>query len=202
MNEGGKSWGVLKIMGTMLWLLFGVLALIAVIGGGYMWRRYMTPEPHYRARIEVIESAPFDGKRRLVLIRRDDREHLLLTGGPVDVVIETGIESENRPAPAPFSEPAAHQVAGSDNAPVARAAPQSEPRANIHADWQHVASMAAAAAMRPAAVERGGDRGPELSVNDDGPPALPTSSASATADAQHAFRAELVAERRGGDVNN
>jgi formyltetrahydrofolate deformylase len=28
-----------------------------------------------------------DGRRRLVLIRRDDVEHLIMTGGPVDVVI-------------------------------------------------------------------------------------------------------------------
>ena len=32
-----------------------------------------------------------DARRRLVLIRRDDVEHLIMTGGPVDVVIETGI---------------------------------------------------------------------------------------------------------------
>ena len=27
----------------------------------------------------------------MILIRRDDVEHLIMTGGPVDVVIETGI---------------------------------------------------------------------------------------------------------------
>ena len=35
-----------------------------------------------------------------VLIRRDDVEHLLMTGGPVDVVIETGIPSASEPADA------------------------------------------------------------------------------------------------------
>ena len=33
-----------------------------------------------------------DGRRKLVLVRRDDVEHLIMTGGPVDVLIETGIE--------------------------------------------------------------------------------------------------------------
>ena len=32
-----------------------------------------------------------DAKRRLVLIRRDNVEHLVMTGGPVDIVIESGI---------------------------------------------------------------------------------------------------------------
>ena len=42
-------------------------------------------------RVGVVESASLDGRRRLVLVRRDNVEHLIMTGGPVDVVIETGI---------------------------------------------------------------------------------------------------------------
>jgi flagellar protein FliO/FliZ len=34
------------------------------------------------------------------LIRRDDVEHLLMTGGPVDVVVETGISTARRSADA------------------------------------------------------------------------------------------------------
>jgi len=41
----------------------------------------------------VIEQASVDARRRLVLIRRDGVEHLIMTGGPVDVVIETGIQA-------------------------------------------------------------------------------------------------------------
>lgn len=43
-------------------------------------------------RIEVVEQAIVDPKRRLLLIRRDGVEHLLMTGGPVDIVIESGID--------------------------------------------------------------------------------------------------------------
>lgn len=43
-------------------------------------------------RLGVSEQMMVDGRRKLVLIRRDDIEHLVLTGGPVDVVIETGIK--------------------------------------------------------------------------------------------------------------
>lgn len=42
-------------------------------------------------RLGVVEAANVDGRRKLVLIRRDDTEHLIMTGGPVDVVVETGI---------------------------------------------------------------------------------------------------------------
>ena len=42
-------------------------------------------------RLEVVDHANVDSRRKLVLIRRDGVEHLVTTGGPVDVVIETGI---------------------------------------------------------------------------------------------------------------
>ena len=47
----------------------------------------LPPEP----RLSVSEQATVDGRRKLLLIRRDDVEHLIMTGGPVDVVIETNI---------------------------------------------------------------------------------------------------------------
>ena len=43
-------------------------------------------------RLDVVEQSSVDGRRRLVLVRRDDVEHLIMTGGPVDVVIETNIQ--------------------------------------------------------------------------------------------------------------
>src|SRR5665213_2173277 len=42
-------------------------------------------------RLAVIDAATVDGRRRLVLIRRDNVEHLLMIGGPTDVVIEPNI---------------------------------------------------------------------------------------------------------------
>jgi flagellar biogenesis protein FliO len=42
-------------------------------------------------RLAVIDAAAVDGRRRLVLIRRDNIEHLLMIGGPSDVVVETNI---------------------------------------------------------------------------------------------------------------
>jgi hypothetical protein len=42
-------------------------------------------------RLAVIDAATVDGRRRLVLIRRDNIEHLLMIGGPTDVVVEQNI---------------------------------------------------------------------------------------------------------------
>jgi hypothetical protein len=39
----------------------------------------------------VIDTVPVDGPRSLILIRRDQVEHLLMIGGPTDVVIEPNI---------------------------------------------------------------------------------------------------------------
>jgi flagellar protein FliO/FliZ len=42
-------------------------------------------------RLSIVEVAPVDGKRRLVLLRRDDTEHLVLVGVDNAIVIESGI---------------------------------------------------------------------------------------------------------------
>ncbi|PRD41567.1 hypothetical protein C5748_21035 [Phyllobacterium phragmitis] len=42
-------------------------------------------------RLSVMDAAAVDNRRRLVLVRRDDIEHLILIGGPTDVVVEQNI---------------------------------------------------------------------------------------------------------------
>ncbi len=44
-------------------------------------------------RLSVVETAPLDGRRRLVLIRRDDTEHLIVLGPSSELVIESGIKA-------------------------------------------------------------------------------------------------------------
>jgi hypothetical protein len=43
-------------------------------------------------RLGLVATASVDNRRKLLLIRRDEVEHLIMTGGPVDMVIETGIK--------------------------------------------------------------------------------------------------------------
>jgi hypothetical protein len=42
-------------------------------------------------RLAVIDHASVDARRRLILVRRDNVEHLLMIGGPTDVVVEANI---------------------------------------------------------------------------------------------------------------
>ncbi len=42
-------------------------------------------------RLAVVDSAAVDSRRKLVIVRRDNVEHLLMIGGPSDVVVETSI---------------------------------------------------------------------------------------------------------------
>jgi hypothetical protein len=54
-------------------------------------KRFFTPKMR---RLEFIERTRLDGGRKLLLVRRDDVEHLLLIGGPIDLVVESGITAE------------------------------------------------------------------------------------------------------------
>ncbi len=94
-------------MSSLLWpffvLVFFVSAAVAALWG---YRVYTTGDmsfslawlfpPRPEPRLAVMEQASVDSRRKLVLIRRDDVEHLIMTGGPVDVVIETGISDSQR----------------------------------------------------------------------------------------------------------
>lgn len=76
-----------------------VLALAFVIGLilaiGWLARRAGLAMPAVargrQRRLRVVEMIALDPRRRLVLVRRDNREHLLLIGGVTDLAIETGI---------------------------------------------------------------------------------------------------------------
>jgi flagellar protein FliO/FliZ len=94
--------------------LFALLAALA-IGAAWIVRGYLNGVspvaaifgPRPEKRLAVVEQASVDGRRRLILVRRDDVEHLIMTGGPVDVVIETGINTPREPVAAAEHERAA-----------------------------------------------------------------------------------------------
>ena len=77
-----------------------ILTLIAalVVAAGIVWlvRRFGPGAQAYARgripRLSVIEEIPVDrSQRRLVLIRRDNVEHLLLIGGRTDIVVELNV---------------------------------------------------------------------------------------------------------------
>jgi|GEM_PF-4506100 len=77
-------------------------------------------------RLDVLEGAVIDSKRRLVLVRRDNVEHLLLIGATQDLVVETGITSPSRTGAAKKAPPP-KQAAKSAQAPEQAPAPSPEP---------------------------------------------------------------------------
>jgi hypothetical protein len=72
-----------------------VLGLIA--GAAWVVRRFGTGRIGSAAtrgrqpRLGVVDHASVDSRRRLLIIRRDNVEHLVMVGGPTDVVVETNI---------------------------------------------------------------------------------------------------------------
>jgi hypothetical protein len=72
---------VLALIGATFWLIrrFGGTRVGAAAQRGR------------QPRLAVIDAAPVDGRRRLVLVRRDNVEHLLMIGGPSDIVVEQNI---------------------------------------------------------------------------------------------------------------
>ena len=118
---------VLALIGLTAWLVrrFGANRLGSAARGR-------------QPRLAVIDAATVDGRRRLVLIRRDNVEHLLMIGGPSDLVVEPNIvravpardvPRDQRGAPA--GETPARQTSTIENGwplqPVTEPAPVSRP---------------------------------------------------------------------------
>ncbi|QQR34681.1 flagellar biosynthetic protein FliO [Devosia oryziradicis] len=68
-------------------------------------------------RLAVVDSLALDPKRQLLIIRRDDVEHLILVGGTQDIVVEAGIAIEEAAAAQPQRRPIP-MVAGRKPAPA------------------------------------------------------------------------------------
>ena len=80
---------------TFFFAFVVVLALIGVVA--WLIRRFASNRLGTNTnrgrmpRLAVIDAAAVDGRRRLVLVRRDNIEHLLMIGGPTDIVVEPNI---------------------------------------------------------------------------------------------------------------
>jgi len=101
-----------------LTFLFAFIAVLALIGvAAWLVRRFATSRLGANTnrgrmpRLAVIDAAAVDGRRRLVLVRRDNVEHLLMIGGPTDIVVEPNIvrampgRDQIAPRPATAGEP-------------------------------------------------------------------------------------------------
>ena len=85
-------------MPQALTFFFAFVAVLALIGlAAWLVRRFAgnrlgaNTSRGRMPRLAVIDAAAVDGRRRLVLVRRDNVEHLLMIGGPTDIVVEPNI---------------------------------------------------------------------------------------------------------------
>ena len=86
--------------GFVLAAVLAVIALVAWLVRRFGAKRFGGAAGNRQPRLAVIDAASVDGRRRLVIIRRDNVEHLLIIGGPTDVVVETNIVRGNAAATA------------------------------------------------------------------------------------------------------
>ena len=85
----------------------GCLALVLWIVRNRPSSPFIRGGRNRQPRLAVLDAAAVDTRRRIVLVRRDDVEHLILIGGPTDVVIESRIAIAPAAAPAETDQAAA-----------------------------------------------------------------------------------------------
>src|SRR5437588_860507 len=109
------------LTGPLKFVAAFALVLLRIGAAAWLVRRFGATRIDASARgrqprLAVIDSAAVDGRRKLVIIRRDNVEHLLMIGGPSDVVVETNIVR-------------GAAVATRDAPPARNGAPETMPRA-------------------------------------------------------------------------
>jgi flagellar biogenesis protein FliO len=90
---------VLAGYGGRFLLATAIVSVALIVFIGMLWilkRRAPTSfvarvKRNKKSRLQVLEHAAVDTRRQIVLIRRDDVEHLVMIGGSTDIVIESNI---------------------------------------------------------------------------------------------------------------
>jgi len=143
-NVAGPGY-VAAILWTFAALILLVVVLLVIkVVRNLTFGTFVAGGRNRKTRLAVMDATAVDSHRRLVLVRRDDIEHLILIGGPTDVVVERDIRlvaprrpaltgdsgqqqaaaprpRASQPAPAPARQPPAP-------APAPAAEPVSPPR--------------------------------------------------------------------------
>ncbi|PHP66608.1 hypothetical protein CSC94_13055 [Zhengella mangrovi] len=137
---------------AVTWIV-AVLVILVLFLHALRMVRAMLPGTYVRGgkskhRLAVVDAAPVDAKRRLILVRRDGVEHLLLIGGAGDVVVEPAIGHGPAAMPRPAQGPG--RTAGPARQPAPPAQPRQPARAEQEMDRERAASIAAAVAAAPA----------------------------------------------------
>ena len=96
-------------------VIFGLVAVIGLIGIAALIARKagvasLPASMGRKRRLTVSESLPLDARRRLLIVRCDDREHLIILGAQSETIVDTGFEANvtedasETPSRNPFAE--------------------------------------------------------------------------------------------------
>lgn len=117
-DSGGTAITAVLALGIVL-----VLIVLLVWALKFVFKASTSVGRGRNRRLTVVDALALDTKRQLFIVRRDNVEHLILTGGPQDVVLETGIAIDS---PALLRQPVA--VAMPEKRPVAEETKPASPR--------------------------------------------------------------------------
>ena len=200
--------------GTLLNAAFALgIVLVLIVIGLWLLKLFTTAGQRLgrmnEKRLQVLETATVDGKRKVMIIRRDNVEHVIMTGGPQDLVIETGIAV---PEPQPMRRPAARPAAAAAapkpaepadiSTPITPDRPVTRDTVDRLRDLTRPAPLKPRVALRHTALLRPvgpGEKpvipmGPELAVDNSGGP--PVDSARAGASEESGGKVGLVGRNR------
>ena len=135
---------------ALMWTVIALIALLVLlvvvrIVRGLTFGTFVAGGRNRKARLAVMDATAVDSQRRLVLVRRDDVEHLILIGGPTDVVVEQNIRLL---APATARRPA------EETAYAPQPQPQAQPAPASHPPVTRAVATAAPVAAQPVATPR------------------------------------------------
>jgi hypothetical protein len=126
---GGQGFAT-AVMWTLAALILLVIVLVVVrLIRGMTFGTFVAGGRNRKTRLAVMDATAVDSHRRLVLVRRDDIEHLLLIGGPTDVVVEREIRmASGRRAQSVFGNDGEFEAQAPGLPPLPTAPPQAPPR--------------------------------------------------------------------------
>lgn len=80
----------------LLRFLISLLFVLALMGGLWLFLRKlglngpMPLTPAARRRLKIVEILPLDPRRKAIILRKDDKEHLVILGPTGETVVESG----------------------------------------------------------------------------------------------------------------
>lgn len=84
----------LQAIGALIFVI-GLMIILALLAKKFGLAGAL-PSNSNSKRLSVVESIPLDTRRRAVILKRDDVEHLVILGAQNEIVVETGIKTSEK----------------------------------------------------------------------------------------------------------